>query len=362
MKKLIAVTAILSIMFLGIGTSQALMGVPDNVPGRDVLVPFCLISMDGFGDDNTLIDIIEVGDAGDWEGKYIPKQVRDDMTYIHITVYNIDSVKVHNFHRELTPYDMFITDGLTILGQMGSDDKDACRIDIDGNGEFDHWAFYLYVQNENSKANNNLIAHAYQVSVADGVVAAYIPPSLELAKSGHATNLIGYDADPFDAQVEAFSAQALYTAKQNLLGISGNATPDWFRLMPRYLLKDETSKNYLILWTDEEADFTFNLPLELHLYYLDEEENAYSDSLYIEHELNFIDLYYKIPAILLGDIDAGEAYASGWINIRLPDEDDNGLDADRYWLGYSLQRSSADDASLSAIFDVHRDAGVSYED
>jgi hypothetical protein len=33
MKKFIAVAAILSVMFLGTGTSQALMGVPDAVPG-----------------------------------------------------------------------------------------------------------------------------------------------------------------------------------------------------------------------------------------------------------------------------------------------------------------------------------------
>ena len=361
MKKLIAVAAILSVMFLGIGTSQALMGVPDDVPGRDILVPFCLVSMPTFGDDNTLISIAEVGEG--WEGKYVRKPFRTDDTYIHITVYNIDSLKVNNFHPVLTPYDMYITDGLTLLAGMGENGRNNCRIDLDDDGEFDHWAFYVYVQQE-GEDQNNLIAHAYQVSLLDGVVAGYIPPSLERREEGHALNLIGYDADPFDANVEAFSAQALYTAKQNLLGISGNAAPDWFRLMPRYLLIDETSKNYLILWTDEEEGFNFNLPLELHVYYLDEEENASSSDLVIEHELNFIDLYYCIPSDLLGDTSAGEAYASGWINMRVPDEDETGLDSDRYWIGYSLQRRPSSDGAgtLSAIFDVHRDAGVSYED
>ena len=356
MKKLIAVAAILSVMFLGIGTSQALMGVPDDVPGRDILVPFCLVSMPTFGDDNTLISIAEVGDG--LEGKY--DRFRTDDTYIHITVYNIDSEKVLDFHETLTPYDMFITDGLALKNRMNGTDEDKCRIDIDGDDDFDHWAFYVYVQQEGEGQNqNNLIAHAYQVSILDGVVAGYIPPSLEREEEGHARNLIGYDEDPFDAKVEAFSAEALYTAKQNLLGNSGNATPDWFRLMPRYLLIDETSKNYLILWTDEEEDFRWNLPLELHIYYLDEEENATSASIDIEHELNFIDLYYKIPPDLLGDTSAGEAYASGWINLRLPDEDETGLDADRYWLGYSLQRAPSDGSgTLSAIFDVHRDAGT----
>jgi hypothetical protein len=40
MKKLIAVAAMLSVMFFGFGTSQALVGMPDAVPGTHLIQPF----------------------------------------------------------------------------------------------------------------------------------------------------------------------------------------------------------------------------------------------------------------------------------------------------------------------------------
>ena len=75
MKRILICLSVL--VFLGFGAvpAQALIGVPDDVPGTDILVPFFYVSMPGFGNDNTLITITEV---------------KGIETELHYTVHNKD--------------------------------------------------------------------------------------------------------------------------------------------------------------------------------------------------------------------------------------------------------------------------------
>ena len=343
MKKLIAVTAILSVMFLGAGTSQALMGVPDAVPGEDILIPFFMVSMTGQGSDNTLITITDVNGKG-------------AKNCLHLRLYDVSSVEQYNDDITMTAYDVYVTDAKTIIGKMSTLAKKALEIDLDGDGTKDHWVGYIHFV---AKAvGNNFIAHVYQVAVSDGMVAGYTGVSLENASNVANSRLEAYKgvASNF-AGLEALSANALYNAREFLEDSTWTfADPAWFRLLPRIYIADTTSSNTLIIWTDVEGSpVSISAPGTLHVNFFDQAENAVSSPLKIPKELNFINVIETYPLGLAGT----DPYMAGWIDIATPDLDGNGFKADRLWLGYSLQRAKmADGSTLDVILEAHRDAGT----
>ena len=345
MKKFIAVAAILSVMFLGTGTSQALVGMPDAVPGTDILVPFFLVSMPGCGNENTLITITEV--------KGIP-------TELFFWMQDIDSQPVWDDTCELTANDVYVTDALTyIVGDIGLGTPEEIALQIDLNPAIpgnDHWAGYIYYFNDTTTVDN-LMAHAYQVSIPEGMAAEYLPPSLEFDNA----------ADPRQTSNfgdEAFSANSLWVGKNLLAGFGAPAADaNFFRLMPRYYIHDANSVNYLIIWT--ESNFSgIPVPGTVHCDFWNEEEISQSKNLYLDHELNIIEL----DMIPVGIFPLGHPYA-GWINIETPclffgatnwatDANANGIldGAERDWLGYSYQKAvGAAAETWDVIFEMHRE-------
>ena len=372
MKKFIAVAAILSVMFLGIGTSQALMGVPDAVPGRDILVPFFIVSMPGCGTDNTLITITDVN------GLPSPGDVKpsDLKKAFHLDVMTVDSVSEYNAPIKMTTYDVYVSDALTLIDLMSPDGRAALEMDLDpdivGN---DHYVGYMRYTGENP--GNYFMSQLYQIAVDDGIVAGYNGVSMEdAAGGGGSDHLIGYDEW---SDVEAFSANALAAAKVLLDGdyhsLEGNENvAGSFRLIPRFYLHDEDSINFVIIWTDfEEEDAPYfdpedlALPGTLHVNFYDEAEKCYSSNITIDHELKFLDIRDIVPSGLFGT----DPLAAGWIDIATPDINGKGWynngdeeGARRLWLGYSLQRvlgPGSGNGTLDVIFEVHRDAGISIE-
>ena len=65
MKKILIALSVLAAMALGTVPAQALIGTPDAVPGTRILVPFFIVSKSGYGDEDTLVSITEVGVATD---------------------------------------------------------------------------------------------------------------------------------------------------------------------------------------------------------------------------------------------------------------------------------------------------------
>ena len=350
MKKFIAVAAILSVMFLGTGTSQALIGMPDAVPGTDILVPFFLVSMTApdcldpgcecVGNDNTLITLTEVKGV--------------DPTNMEYWVMDKDSDVVGDGTISLTGFDVLPTDGLEIAMSVASMPRKQLRIDLDGNGLFDHWVGYVYYFNL-STLINNVIAHAYQVALPEGMAASYIPASMEFNNALDPARQIGFFG------VEAFSANALWSGKNILAtGVAPGADATIFRLMPRYYIHDADSHTYLIIWTDQ-IWTGIPAPGTLDVIFYDEEENDKTGPLPIEHELNIIDLGGWLPPVF------GPFPHRGWIDIFTPDTfgagwftDLNGnlIDdgAERCWLGYSLQQAvGAAAETWDVIHEVHRE-------
>ncbi len=355
MKKLIAVAAILSVMFLGAGTSQALMGVPDAVPGRDVLVPFFIVSMPGFGNENSLIIITEVGG---FEATIPP--LGEDEYSVHLTVWNRDSEHVYNKWIEYTPFDVWFTDGLTLINGMSDLGRESCEVDLDGDEVNDHYIGYVYF--DNKREVNNLISHAYQVSVGEGIVAGYVPPTLENFTSGHHPMVQGYDsneANPlqdFDLlDVEAFNANALWAAKCRELGLCAADPATNLMLYNRFYLHDELATNFLVVWTDEELDLDpdLELPGEITINFYNEEEKVQSAPIIIDHELNIIDITAIVPDGLWTDPVIDWPHG-GWIDLDITGP---AFDELRYMLAYVIQRCPLDaTTTLDVIFDAHRDA------
>ena len=331
MKKFIAVAAMLSVMFFGFGTSQALVGVPDDVPGTDILVPWIYVSMPGFGNENTLITVTDVK-APNAPGN----------TTLQCVMYDIDSHPVHNWTVALTPFDVYVTDGLAIINAMAPGMAAQLEIDTDNDFVNDHWAGYVLIENT-SWGNapvipncNHLISHVYQVYLTAGMAAAINGVSYE--------HWDGFFADVrqtgaiFPWRVwtdEAFSANALFVGKFVILGFAppvGNAT--FFRLMPRYFILDDVGENLLMIWT-ETLFSGIAPPGVVHCNFYDEDENVLSSNIPLVHELNILSVRNIVPAGLF----PGVYPWGGWIDIRTPDVFGNGFNAAQEWLGYSWQRA-----------------------
>jgi hypothetical protein len=367
MKKFIAVTTMLSIMFFGFGTSQALIGMPDDVPGTDILVPWIYVSMPGFGNENTLITVTDVKDP-----------IGGNPTTLHCVMHDIDSNPVANWNVELTPFDVYVDDGMSILDTMAVGVKAQLEIDIDGDGINDHWAGYVLIRNATwgnfpiAQDCNHLISHVYQVYLTAGMAAGINGVSYE--------HWDGWFVDPRQLGAifpnpprlwpdEAFSANSLMIGKSLVAG-RPIPVPDagFFRLMPRYFILDDVGVNLLMIWTET---FYTRIPVVgvVHCNFYDEEENVLSSNIPLDHELNILKVRDIIPAGLF----SGVYPWGGWIDIRTPDlvfdipgdligydGDVNGNlvwdGAERQWLGYSWQRAMGPAMEAwEVIHPVHRE-------
>ena len=349
MKKFIAVAAMLSVMFFGFGTSQALIGVPDDVPGTDILVPWIYVSMPGFGNENTLITVTDVK-APNAPGN----------TTLNGVIYDIDSNPLHDWTVNLTPFDVYVTDGLTIINTMAPGMAAQLEIDIDNDGTNDHWAGYVLIENRTwgntpfllaGQNCNHLISHVYQVYLTAGMAAGINGVSYEHWDGWFAdARQTGFIFPWRPWTDEAFSANALLIGKYALTGQYDPLLPPpdaaFFRLMPRYFILDDVGENLLMIWT--ETNFTgIPAPGVVHCNFYDEEENVLSSNISLVNELNILRICDIVPAGLF----PGVYPWAGWIDIRTPDVFGNGwftdangnliMDgAEREWLGYSWQRAS----------------------
>jgi hypothetical protein len=110
MKKIIMTSLVLAALVLTALPSQALIGMEDDVPGYDVLVPFFFVSMPGHGHDNTLIVITEV--------------CRSAVNFL-FTIFDAKSDVQGNGSRGTTQCGVISTDALTLINQMSPGGREA---------------------------------------------------------------------------------------------------------------------------------------------------------------------------------------------------------------------------------------------
>jgi len=366
MKKfLLAISLVAMLGFVAV-PANALIGVPDDVPGTDLLIPWFYVSMPGFGNENTLITVTEV------KGNRLFAAPDPTSTQVLGWVQDIDSVTVHDFAFTLTRFDVWSGDALAIINTMSPLARAALEIDSDGDGVNDHWAGYIYLFN-NNWINNNLISNCYQVYLTAGMAGSFNGVSLEFdfqwnpVRQGNAPM-----AWWFIFGDEVFSANALWEGK-NLLAFAASPVPDatFMRLLPRYYVLDAVGDSLLMIWTDQFFSWDWvviplngpiPLPGSIHCNFYDETERALSANIPIIHELNIIHVRDIIP----GGLHAAYPWG-GWINIQTPDlflqgwftdANLNGIwdGAERQWLVYSWQRAIGPAAQAwEVIHPAHRE-------
>ena len=330
MKKFFMAIALVAMLGFAAVPANALVGVPDDVPGTDILVPWIYVSMPGFGNENTLITITEV---------------KGQATTLDVWINDIDSVPTANWTEALTPFDVMVDDGLSIILSLSPLAQAALEIDTDGDGVNDHWAGYIYYFN-NDWVNNNLISNLYQVYLTAGMAASLNGVSMEFNDAFDPRQTNGAWSIFGD---EAYSANALWVGK-NLLAFAAPPGPDatFMRLMPRYFILDNLGVSLLMIWVET---FYTGIPVPglIHCDFFDEEELSLSSNIPIIHELNIIDVSTIIPAGLMPVLFPLVPWG-GWINIQthdifgfgwFTDLNVNGIwdGAERHWLVYSWQRA-----------------------
>jgi len=309
--------------------AQALIGIEDDVPGYDVLVPFFFVSMPGQGHDNTLIVITEV--------------CKSHVT-LRFTIYNPSSISSGNGSVSTTRCGVISIDALTLVNQMSPAGREALAIDMDGDGVSDHYCGYMVFRNSDvATPENQVIAMAYQVNLLAGMAAGANIPVREFDESGLIadTRLV----DPV-RRTEYFSDNAFYAAEQYIAqeAIINNA--EYSRLMPRYFIQDENGQTYWFIWASEPGSW-------VHINWYDEDENVYSASISISLELNMIDVESYLPGGLHATYPKG-----GWADITIPDFIGCGFNGDREWVAYSLQVSHGPaQRAYSVLTRVHKEAG-----
>jgi len=380
--------------------ANALIGMPDDVPGCDILVPFFYVSMPGFGNENTLLTVTDVKAPGGYVVPPIP------LTTLHFTCYTIDSEPKHNGAAYLTWFDVWSDDMLSILMTMGPANRAAFEVDTDGDGVNDHWAGYIHFENDTFKPNpvspvvwplwNHLISHIYQVYLVAGMAIGYNGISWEYPSPNILLNVTTQwqtqtISDAFQMQgLEAFSANALHVGDLLLNGFAlagwPNDNAQWFRLMPRYFVYNDLGASLFMIWIEanrsralwQETNAPANvhaspipLPGWIHVYWFNEEEEALSADIPLPHELNILRVRDWLPAGLFTGYPWG-----GWVNIQTPDVFNRGwfypvwdpstnsnvvrdLGSYRNWAGYSWQRAYGPAAEAwEVLHPMHREAGI----
>lgn len=327
MKKFFIAISVLAALTFCMVPAQANMGLPDDVPGCDAVLPF-LVGMNAPAI-NTLVvftDVRGYGGAAGWN--------------YHYTVNTIKSVTLYNDNLPGTSFDIVSTDAYTIIMKMAPAIRAQLEIDLDGDTVNDHWAGYIYFD-QLPLLGNQMIGQTLLLNIQQGQAAA--------ANTWLKENWLG-GALPFVVGgQEVWSANALASAESRVMGgVNVNATA--FGLYPRYYINDaNTGQTCLFLWKDA----NWAAPTSLHVFFYNDEEKKVSSNIPVPYELNIICLD---PAWLPVSLFSGYP-REGWIALEVPDINGAGFFAGvTDWAGYTwVFATGAAAESWSYLTQIHRD-------
>jgi len=331
MKKIFIVLSVLAAMTIGTVPAQALIGTPDAVPGTRIVVPFFIVSMTGYGYEDTLVSITDVGKAS-------------DTFYLRSYVYNRLSKEAQDKTTVMTKSDVYSPKMSELLAPMGSAQLATYEYDLDADGTNDSYIGYaFFYETGATNALDSLTGFALVYDLAAGKAGGYIPPAKEYAATSgvYASTDMQNDAN----SLEAFSADAYVVGKSLLAGGDSTTSASSFQLSPRYYLLDSGAYNYFFIWCDR--NLTTNGTV--HVNYYDEAEASNSTDIDLPAELTVLNVNTEfVPS-------GGTSYPfAGWVNITMTIDEQLGSTE---WLGYNymLASGSASETWL-AINEIHRDA------
>jgi len=358
MKKGLAALAAACFLFVGTGKAQAVVGIPDDVPGSSLLFPFFKVNPNRgpiAGSLDTLFVITNTSSV--------------DPLFVHISIWSVRSQHVYDFNITLTHHDVFscslydilLGPGCTSEGVAQAPPIAAERLEVDP----DLLAGYITADVVTSSTSllpdnpvypfgpyNVLIGHEYVVDLPRGSATGLNAVSVENTvptvghpvRPGYTFSTGFYTSDA----LERFSGWNGDSAQTNSGGDS-----DEFDMIVRYFtasaLEGQTE-----IWLWKECNNSDNVNLEpsfgdtdstecgisstLNVAVWDEEENVHSITFNFPDEVNFVDV---APFVNPGA-------NGGW--LRLP------VDPEVQATAYSLQNAGVSNILLrwDAVFPAHR--------
>ena len=336
MKKILIALSVLAAMAFGTVPAQALIGTPDAVPGTRVLVPFFIVSMSGYGNEDTLVSITETGKA-------------TNTFKLEWYTYNKRSGEAQDFETTMTPKDVHTQTVSTMLDDISSDSLASYEYDLDGDTVNDAYIgyidFFVAAANQVDAKYDGLTGTVLLYDLAAGKAGAYVAASKERASSLFAAQ---YASQADTDAVEAFSPDAYVIGQDLLAGNAGTTSASWFQLSPRYYLLNSAAQNYYFIWSDRNVSTNGNT---VHVQYYDEAETNKSKDITIPDELTVLNVKTEfVPS-------GGTTYPfAGWIDITMTNTYQLGSTE---WLGYNyMLASGAASETWLAISEIHRDAST----
>jgi hypothetical protein len=346
MKKGLAALAAACFLFVGTGKAQAVLGIPDDVPGATLLFPFFSINPDRTAA-STLDTLLVVTNASS-----------TDPAVLHFTVWSVESIHAYDFNVTLTAHDVFACTLFDILvsdegcvseGVLPAPDAAAATLATTING-VDRLAGYVTVDlvEESTSLDpiddslvypfrpyNILIGHEYIVDLPAGSATGLNAVSIEDTDpiEGHPTggNFLGsipgfYTIDDTLERIDGVNG---------LLAQTGSSAVDepWDMIVRYFTASALDIQTQLWVWKETDDD-SYNPVLAIY----DEDEHVHSISQPFPDEVNFVDV---------ADIITPGA-PGGWFRIPILD--------DEQAVAYTYQLAHDDAAQLrwDAVFPAHR--------
>ena len=410
MKKFFIALSMLAALALSVAPSQALIGMPDDVPGFEIIQGFFVVEVNGSLD--TAVIIQEVGNAPgagqtanlhwhifDRRSNHLA-DARSRYTRNDVEAFSVRDL-IANYVTEAGRTALLTTlDGAQVyVGYIvwENDIRNGAGTRLYTNNLISK--MYLHDMPAGRAAMVNLAAREYMPSfIPDNQNAAGVPAVLGgtpipytwnngtgiatpvpwLAQQGQAGTTTGNEAEFFaeygnppapdaGAQVELFSPDALAASAQRERGytalVPGIANATDFAMYPRYYLYDENAQDFIFLWKSVNniapaADWRFDINI------FDTLENPISGFIVIPDELNIFDVRDLVPPAWLMTYPV-----AGWISIAIPDiYAGTGGEAfatirDIEFLGYNWQYANAAGAALnwSGLYQVARDVNYRFK-
>jgi len=341
MKKFFIALSVLAALTLCVVPVQANMGIPDDVPACDAVLPF-IVGMTAPAI-NTMVVFTDVRGYLTWN---VAKQIFEDKGFnFHYTVNTIKSVTVFDENLPGTLHDIVSIDAYTILNLMAPAIRTQLEVDLDGDGINDHWAGYIYFD-QTRPVRNGIIGQTLLLNLQAGMAASANTWMKEVNfRQGFPMTLLN---------IEQWSAGALARAEQNENQLP-QTVPTAFGLYPRFYINDaNTGQTCIIIWKSENwlavPPDRAVIPF-LHVLIYNDEEKPVSSNIPLPYELNVVCLD---PAYL-PNLWAGYP-KEGWIAIEVPDLSGAGFFADTEWAGYTwMYAGGPAGESWNTLTQIHRD-------
>ena len=345
MKKFFIALSVLAALMLGVVPAQALMGMPDDQPGADAIVPFiCSTDLASGTGLNTLIAFTELGARE--TGSTLDRSL--DFNWDLMTV---RSATIADGTLRGTGHAVVSTDAKTLVNEVAAGDLSALEVVIDSTT---FYAGYIYFQNNNTvaatsnstiAANNHVVGQFLFVNLAIGQAAGANIPMLEY---NNRINGVFNAATVMTSgtYVEEFSPDALASAMS--LQVNGAVTTATaFGLYPRFYIPASGDANWLINWQCENG-ISGTTPAAnglntIHLNVYQADEQVRSTSVSWPNEVNILDVEAELPSGLFATYPK-----EGWFQFLWAGSGDllvaNVGDVSMFAFNYMIANGSAGEA------------------